>query len=483
MSDRLLTLVQHLKRSGADYADVRWARIRGQRIEARDARLETVTSRETAGVGVRALVRGAWGFAATCSEDASALRGACDRAVEVARATALVSPERVRLSPVESASGSFSSPCEEDPFDVPLPERIELITTAVEALHGPPQVAGAEGFIEQTREEKRFLSTEGSDIHQTFVYSGAGLTVTVTKDGEVQRRSYPGDVMGAHAARGFEFVRGMDLAAKAPEVVDEAIQLLSAPVCPSGKKDLLLGTHQLALQVHESCGHPAELDRALGDEISLAGSSFLTPDLLGRFRYGSEHVTIMADSTCPGGLGSFGWDDEGVPARRYPLVQDGLFVGYLTSRETAPLLRAYGGPVGGSVRAQDWSHLPLIRMVNVNLEPGEAGTLDDLIADTKDGVLMDTNQSWSIDDRRLNFQFGCQVAWEIKRGKRTRLLKNPVYQGSTPEFWAACDAVCGQSEWHLWGVPHCGKGEPMQLARVGHGVAPARFTKIEVGRR
>ena len=427
-------------------------------------------------------MRGAWGFASTCSEDASALRGACDRAVEVARATALVSPERVRLAPVEPMSGTFSSPCSEDPFEVPLSDRIELILRAVGALAGPPEVAGREGFIEATREEKRFLSTEGADIHQTFVYSGAGITVTVARGGEVQRRSFPGDAMGAHAARGFEFVRGLGLAEHAPGVTDEAVRLLDAPPCPSGAKDLILGTQQLGIQIHESCGHPAELDRALGDEVSLAGASFLTPDLLGRFRYGSEHVTIFADSTCEGGLGTFGWDDEGVRARRHALVDRGLFVSYLTSRESAPLLRGYSGPVGGSVRAQDWSHLPLIRMVNVNLEPGDAGTLDDLIADTRDGVLMDTNQSWSIDDLRLNFQFGCQAAWEIKRGKRTRLLRNPVYQGRTPEFWASCDAVCGPAEWRLWGVTHCGKGEPMQLARVGHGSSPARFRKASVGR-
>lgn len=483
MSDRLLTLVQHLKRSGADYADVRWVKTRSQRVEARDGRIEGIVSSETAGIGVRALVRGAWGFAATCSEDASALRGVCDRAVEVARATAIVSPERVRLAPVEAQTGSYTSPCDQDPFEVSLDDRIELIAGAVDALRGPDYVAGADGHIEATREDKRFLSTEGADITQSFTYTSAGLNVTVAKDGEVQRRSYPGDSMGAHAARGYEHVLAMNLVEKAPELTEEALELLKAPKCPSGEKTLILGTHQLALQIHESCGHPTELDRALGDEISLAGGSFLQPEHLGRFDYGSKHVNLTADATNEGGLGSFGWDDEGVPGRRYPLVREGVFVGYLTSRETAPLLRGYDGPIGGCVRAQDWSHLPLIRMVNINLEPGNAGTLEDLIADTRDGIYMDFNQVWSIDDLRLNFQFGCQVAWEIKKGKRTRMFKNPVYQGRTPEFWNSCDAVCGESDWKLWGVPHCGKGEPMQLARVGHGTAPARFRKVEVGRQ
>ncbi len=411
------------------------------------------------------------------------MRGVCDRAVEVARATAIVSPERVRLAPVEPQTGTFTSPCDEDPFEVSLDERIELIGSAVEALRGPDAVAGADGFIDASREEKRFLSTEGADITQHFTYTSAGLNVTVTKDGLVQRRSYPGDTMGAHAAAGYEFVRGMNLVEKAPEITEEALALLKAPLCPSGEKTLILGSHQLALQIHESCGHPTELDRALGDEISLAGGSFLLPEMLGRFEYGSPIVNLTADATSEGGLGTFGWDDEGVPGRRHPLVQDGIFVGYLTSRETAPLLRGYDGPIGGCVRAQDWGNLPLIRMVNINLEPGDAGTLDDLIADTKDGILMDVNQVWSIDDRRLNFQFGCQVAWEIKKGKKTRMLRNPTYQGRTPEFWNSCDAICGESEWKLWGLPHCGKGEPMQLARVGHGTAPARFRKVQVGRR
>jgi TldD protein len=432
-------------------------------------------------VGVRALVRGAWGFAATCSEDASALRAVCDRAVEVARATAIVSPERVRLSPVEAHSGSYTSPCAEDPFEVPIGERVDLLKGAVEALRINDAIRGAEGFIEATREEKRFLSTEGADLTQTFTYSGSGLTATAVRGDEVQRRSYPADTMGYHTAAGFEAIRALKLIERAPGVAEEAMALTKAPPCPTGKKTLILGSHQLALQIHESCGHPTELDRALGDEVSLAGGSFLTPDLLGRFRYGSEEVTLVADATCEGGLGTFGWDDEGVAARKYPLVDRGEFVGYLTSRETSPLLRGYSGPVGGAVRAQDWSRLPLIRMVNINLEPGDAGSLEDLIADTKDGILMDANRAWSIDDLRLNFKFGCQVAWEIKKGKRTRLLRNPVYEGRTPSFWASCDAVCGESEWKLWGLPHCGKGEPMQLARVGHGTAPARFRKVRVG--
>jgi TldD protein len=265
----------------------------------------------------------------------------------------------------------------------------------------------------------------------------------------------------------------------AERIREEAIALLSAAPCPEGEFDLILAGDQLALQVHESCGHPTELDRVLGTEISYAGGSFLTLDKLGKYRYGSEIVNIVADATIPESIGSFGYDDEGVPAQRNHLVQEGILVGYLTSRETAPLI---GRRSGGCMRAQSWNHIPLIRMVNINLEPISSGpTLEELIADTAHGILMQTNKSWSIDDLRLNFQFGCELAWEIKGGKKVRLLKNPVYTGITPEFWQSCDAICGEGEWKVWGLPNCGKGEPPQTMHVAHGTAPARFRKVKIG--
>jgi TldD protein len=232
------------------------------------------------------------------------------------------------------------------------------------------------------------------------------------------------------------------------------------------------------LQVHESCGHPIELDRALGTEAAFAGTSFLTTDRLGSFRYGSEKVNIRIDSTSPSGLGTFGWDDEGVPASEGWAVKDGVFVGYLMSRETAAAL---GRPSNGTMRADGWARLPLIRMTNVSLMPGDAGTLADLIADTDDGIFMETNRSWSIDDRRLNFQFGTQIGWEIQGGKLGAMLRNPTYTGITPEFWGSCDAVCSPSEWKMWGTPNCGKGQPGQVGHTGHGAAPARFRNVRVG--
>jgi TldD protein len=301
----------------------------------------------------------------------------------------------------------------------------------------------------------------------------------VGDDGRTQRRSYPTWQGGEGFQGGYERIAALDLEGNADRLRDEAIALLGAPPCPAGARTLLLDASQVALQIHESCGHPTELDRALGAEISLAGGSFLQPAHLGKLVYGSPIVTLVADATQPGGMGTFGWDDEGVPAGEHPLVDRGLFVDYLSSRETA---HAIGKRSTGTMRAEAYNRPPLIRMVNVSLEaPKDGPSLDDLVADTADGILMETDKSWSIDDLRLNFQFSCELAWEIKRGKKTRLLREPMYTGITPRFWQACDAVCGPSEWRLWGITNCGKGDPMQLMQVGHGASPARFRDVAIG--
>ena len=277
---------------------------------------------------------------------------------------------------------------------------------------------------------------------------------------------------------GWEFVKEFDLAGNAERVASEAVALLTADRCPSDvTTTLIIGGSQVGLQIHESCGHAIELDRVLGSEAAYAGTSFLTTEKLRNFNYGSEQVNITADSVRLPGLGSFGFDDEGVPAQSTPIVEAGRFVGYLMSRETAATL---GLESNGTMRASSWNRLPLIRMTNVSLEPGE-WELDDLIADTDDGILVDTNRSWSIDDRRYNFQFGTEVGYEIKNGKLGRLLRNCTYTGITPEFWNSCDAVCNASHWTMWGTPNCGKGQPGQLGHTGHGASPARFRNVRVG--
>jgi TldD protein len=364
-----------------------------------------------------------------------------------------------------------------DPFAVALEDKLALLLAADEAMRRVRGVRVSEANLAFLRETKLFVSTEGARVEQVLVESGAGLEATAVGDGELQKRSYPNSFGRHQGTAGYEFVEALDLVGHAQATAEEAVALLSAPTCPSGVMTLIIGGSQLALQVHESCGHPTELDRVFGSEASYAGTSFLTPEKLGTFRYGSPLVNLTADATLPGGLGTFGFDDEGVPAQRAPLVREGIFVGYLTSRETAARL---GQRSNGTMRADGWNRMPIIRMTNINLEPG-AWALRDLIADTDEGLFIDTNKSWSIDDKRLNFQFGTEVAYEIKNGRLGRLFKNATYTGITPQFWGSCDAICGPAEWRIWGTPNCGKGQPSQVAHVGHGTAPARFRNVQVG--
>ena len=280
-----------------------------------------------------------------------------------------------------------------------------------------------------------------------------------------------------HAARSLPAQLGLGLEREAPRIGEQAAALLSAPICPAATTTVVLDSDQVALQVHESTGHPTELDRIYGTEAAYAGTSFVKPGDLGSLRYGSEHMNITADSTTPGGLGTFGFDDEGVPAAREPVVSEGILSGFLTSRETAARI---GSGAGGSMRADGWSRMPLVRMTNLNLEPGE-GSLEELIAGVDDGVFLQTNKSWSIDDKRLNFQFGTQIAWEIKGGELGRMLRDATYTGQTPVFWGSLDGVAGPEEWMLTGLTNRGKGQPGQHAHVSHGSSPARFRNVQVG--
>jgi TldD protein len=296
---------------------------------------------------------------------------------------------------------------------------------------------------------------------------------------EVQARSYPGSHTGSVMRSGWEHFAGLDLPAAGPEVAEQAVALLTAPAVEPGRTTIVLDGMQLAIQLHESVGHAVELDRVLGTEAAYAGRSFVDVADLGRLRYGSELMNVTADATVAGGLGSYGWDDEGVQARTYPIVRQGVLAGFLSSRESAAAIGLDRS--GGCMRAEGFARQPIVRMTNVSLDPGDAGTLDDLIGATERGLYMETNRSWSIDSRRLQFQFATEAAWEIVDGERGRLLRNPSYSGTTPEFWGSLDAICSPSEWRLWGLLNCGKGEPGQLMRVSHGTAPARFRDVQVG--
>jgi TldD protein len=474
LADRALNLAQT---RGAAYADIRIIDLETQSVAVKNGIVEGVALDSSQGFGVRVIADGAWGFASSARVDREQVDKITALAIQVAKASALVRGEPIDLGPPEAHKDTYRTPIELDPFQVSLEEKIDLLLACDEAMRRAEGVAVAEGNMLFMRERQLFASSEGSFIEQEIFETGVGLVATAVDEDEVQTRSYPNSFGRHQGTAGYEFIERYDLLGNAERLGEEAVALLSARQCPSGATTLILGPTQLALQVHESCGHPTELDRALGTEAAYAGTSFLTPERLGTFRYGSDIVNITADATLPGGLGTFGYDDEGVPAQRTHLVEDGTFVGYLTSRETASRL---GKRSNGTMRADGWSNIPLIRMTNINLEPGE-WQLDDLIADTDEGIYMEMNTSWSIDDKRLNFQFGTEIAYEIKNGKWGELLKNATYAGMTPQFWGSCDAICNDKYWDVWGTPNCGKGQPSQVAHVGHGASPARFRNVQVG--
>ena len=471
---------------GATYADVRIVERREQTIGVKNGVVEALSETADHGFGVRVIAQGAWGFASSAVLTREEIERVTALAVEIAHASALTRRDPVDIGPPVTHTGRYRTPVQIDPFGVPVEDKIALLLEADGAMRRVDGVKVAQGTLVCLRERKTFANTEGAFTEQEIVETGGGIVALAVDGREVQQRSYPNSFGRDQRTAGWEYIRQIDLPAHAEQVASEAVALLTANPCPGTVTTVILGPTQLALQIHESCGHPTELDRVFGTEAAYAGTSFLTPDRLGTLRYGSPAVNLTADATLPGGLGTFGWDDEGVPAQRVSLVREGLFVGYLTSRETAVQLEQMTGQdaeharSGGAMRASGWNRIPLIRMTNISIEPGE-WTLDDLIADTDDGIYLETNRSWSIDDKRLNFQFGTEIGYEIKRGKLNRLLKNCTYTGVTPVFWGSCDAVCNRDHWQVWGTPNCSKGQPSQIAHTGHGAAPARFRNVRVG--
>lgn len=462
--------------SGATYADARLVVRSHERLTAQNGALEAVTRHDDTGIGVRALVGSSWGFASTSdlTDDAVARCGA--EATAVAQASALVAGPDLQLAQVDAVVDRYVTPHHENPFTVSLDDKVTVVVdaTRIMAAVDGVQIATAQLMFWDTH--KWFVSSQGHRIHQHLVESGCGMDATAVGEHETQRRSYP-QSFGHVETGGYEVVRRHDLVGHAATIAEQAVQLLQADPTPAVTTDLILESSQLALQIHESVGHAIELDRILGWEAAFAGTSFLDLAELGRFRYGSELMNITADATIPGALATFGYDDEGTPAQRVEIVTEGRWVGVLAGRDTAELA---GVSPGGVVRADGYNRLPMVRMTNVGLVPGES-SLEEIIADTRHGVLMSTNRSWSIDDKRLNFQFGCEIAWEIVDGRRTRMLRNPTYTGITPRFWASMDRLAGRDEWKAWGVPNCGKGQPMQLGHTGHPAAPARFRDVRIG--
>jgi len=479
MDDIATQAVEAALAAGATYADARVMEIRTEAMSARNGIVEALEREERAGVGVRALIGSSWGFFAVPDVAGKAARRAGEQAAAVARASSLVPGNDLGLVPEAPVTGHWDSECREDPWGVGLAEKGDLLEGVTRTMvdHGA-DIAEASHRVWDTR--KWFVSSEGTNVSQHIVECGAASSATAIGDGETQRRSYPG-IRGQYGTRGWELVRELDLPGNAARIADEARALLTADECPSlDATDLILGSEQMALQIHESVGHATELDRILGWEAAFAGTSWLDLGQLGSLRFGSELMNITADATLPGALGSFGFDDEGTPAHPVDIVKEGIWVGTLSGRDSAALA---GIPrSGGAVRADGFDRIPMVRMTNVGLLPG-SDSLDGMITATDDGILMDTNRSWSIDDKRLNFQFGCEVGWEIKGGRKTRLLKNPTYTAISPRFWGSMDMLGSRDEWTFWGTPNCGKGQPQQIGHTGHPAVPARFRGIRVGVR
>jgi TldD protein len=466
------------EKKGASYADIRISEILNENLTVKNGEPEVISFSQQKGFGVRVIMNGAWGFAGSVDINKEEIKKTVERAVSIARASALLKKREAVLVREKAKKGKYATSFKKDPFNVHLEQKLDALIQAGRILKEQSQLikasyANYRGF----RENKLFMSSEGAEINQQITWCGGGLSAIAVKDGEMQTRSYPSPFRGDFSTSGYEFFESLTLVDHAKEMGQELLKLFEAEKCPSSEMDLILYGDQLALQIHESCGHPTELDRALGTEADYAGTSFLTSEKLGKFQYGSEKVNIVADATVPKGLGTFGYDDEGTQAKKVYLIKEGTFVGYQSSRETVAELNLKES--SGGMRADSPLALPIIRMTNINLLPGD-WKAEEIVEDTKDGILITTNRSWSIDDRRINFQFGTEIGWRIKNGSKESMIKNPTYMGVTPQFWGSCDAV-SKDDWKMWGTPNCGKGVPGQVMYVGHGCGTARFCKVRVG--
>ncbi len=462
---------------GLSYADFRAVRLTSEDVSLIDGKPDKIDRKVSFGFGVRVIVDGAWGFAALPGCDESLAKQAFDSAVALARASAYLQSAPVVLAPSEPTKATYQTPVQHDPFSVALTEKVDLLKRLDSALNQVQGITGTEAFMNFRREEKWFFSSDGSTISQTIVHSGGGMAATAMRSRrEVGERSYPTSG-GQHQAGGYEIITAMNLESACQRIAEEALALLDAPILTEQITNLILSGDLVSLQLHESIGHPLELDRVYGAERNFSGTSFATPEKHGSLRYASDLVTVTSDPSAPGGLGSYGYDDEGVAAAPVALIKNGILVDYLSSRESAARL---GSVSSGAMRGESWINLPLVRMTNINLSPGK-GTLDEMIAETERGVFIVTPASWSIDDRRENFQLGGEIAYEITGGNLGQIFKNPVYSGTTVEFWNSCDRIAGESEYRIWGTPNCGKGQPGQNMRTGQGASPARFRNVKVG--
>ncbi|MEO0074998.1 MAG: TldD/PmbA family protein [candidate division WOR-3 bacterium] len=462
---------------GASYADVRLIRRQDENIQMKNGRVEALKRDDDAGIGIRVIANGCWGFAATSKLTKDDISKTAALAVRVAKAASTLKAKDVILDSRERVIGNYKTKIIKDPFLVALDEKIGLLLRVNEIMRKVAGISLVESELSFSKKFQIFAASDDSYIEQWIYQAGGFIAATAVKGNVTGERSYPG-MHGHYKTAGYEFIESLNFVDHAQRVSEEAVALTTARDCPSMTTTVITDGSMTAIQIHETVGHPTELDRVLGTEVSLAGKSHLTIDKMGKFQMGSSLVNITADATIEGGLGSFGYDDEGTPAQKTYLIKDGIFSGYLTSRETAVVI---GQKSNGAMRADSWASIPIIRMTNINLLPG-TWKLDDLIADTEEGIYLESAGSPSIDDMRLNYHISSEIGWLIKNGRKTEMIRRPSYSGISYEIWRSCDAICNQDYWEVWGVPNCGKGDPMQTMTVGHGAAPARFRNIKIGK-
>ena len=462
---------------GASYADIRVSRNRRESMATRERQVQNVQRSASHGMGLRVLVNGAWGFAATNRVEPGAARLIAEQAVAIARANAVLATRKVVLADADRVTTTWNNPITRDPFEVPLETKIAFLMKLNETAMAVKGVSFVNSQVLFVDEQKYFASSEGSRITQRLVRTYPQFTVTAADraSGDFQTRP----VVDRAQLLGYEYVEDYPWLRDAEKAGHEVVEKLKAKPIVPGRYDIVVDPSQLFLAIHESVGHSTELDRALGWEANSAGTSFLKPGDAGKRRFGNTIVNLVADRTQPGGLATVGYDDEGVQAERWHLVRDGMFVDWQTTRELAPLVgqrRSHG-----CLHADDWSSVPFPRMPNVSLEPAATEvTLDDLFSGIKRGLFVEGRGVSSIDQQRYNFQFGGGVIREITNGTLGGIVKDAAYQSRTPDFWASCDGIGGKALYKLWGTSADGKGEPGQTNAVSHGCSPARFRNVTV---
>ncbi len=459
--------------SGAEYGDIRLLHASSQTISGEDGRIASIRDAEDAGFGVRVLYHGGWGFAASSILSIEEIPRVAELAVEIAKGSASLATEKVRLVDEPVHRDRVATACRLDPFTVPLEQKTTLLREVMDYVQREPEIVRSSGSLWARRDRKLFVSTEGTRLEFDLLASHGEFTATARHDGRFASRSFN----TPHLRRGYELIDEANFLAEAPRIASQALEKVKAPVVRPGAYDLVLDPEHLSLTMHESCGHPSELDRALGYEANYAGTSFLTRDKRGTYRYGSPHVNLVADNCEPETLAATGYDDDGVACQTWDIVRNGLFVGYCTNREVASKIGEARSR--GSNRADSWGSVPIVRIANIGLEAG-AASLDDLIADVKKGIYIEGHGSYSIDQRRYNFQFGGDVFWLIENGRRTHMVRDVIYHGITPEFWGSCDGVADRSHRQRHGFITCGKGQPGQSGWMTHAASHARFRQVAV---